>query len=573
MFRFFSLLLVFIFFATPTKAQEKLNLHEWAQLPILHEGRLKPLDSFARVHLKKFSTAEHIGQLSAQEWLAEALFAPDDSAMRPIFKIRHYKDYNLPERPDRLYSYIELGQVINDKKEIIDSLLQENEKNWSQDQKSLIDIYENVTIYIQILRTLTGLLPLNISNDGDTNYLDLKNSDQLNNNKKMTALIEAGGFNNIYFRIIPNNFENIKGEWVSPWVIINEDIYNDTQKDYLQTWADMASAYRAGNKENWDKTLSKTPEILKDIRFQIEYIYNILSLLTVAIIFYLLSFLSVVSYNIISNNLFKNISFAFLSLGFVANGLDIALRIYILNRPPVGTLYESIIFVSLICVLGFLFLEKKQKNQTGLLLGSISGLLLLITARSFAGDDTMNTLVAVLNTNFWLLTHVICITIGYAICFIASFIAHYYLAVKILKSSHHELLIKLQNAIKTLTIVALLFTTIGTILGGIWADQSWGRFWGWDPKENGALLIVLWLIWLLHGRISKHINEIGFIVGTAFLSIIVVLAWFGVNLLNVGLHSYGFISGVALGITSFCVFEASLIGLLWYGGRQKPKLS
>jgi cytochrome c biogenesis factor len=127
--------------------------------------------------------------------------------------------------------------------------------------------------------------------------------------------------------------------------------------------------------------------------------------------------------------------------------------------------------------------------------------------------------------------------------------------------------------LKTVIILSLLLTTIGTILGGIWADQSWGRFWGWDPKENGALLIVLWLAWLLHGRISQHINEVGFVVGSAFLSIIVILAWFGVNLLNVGLHSYGFISGIAVGIGTFCIFEVILIGALWKLGQRLERTS
>ena len=126
---------------------------------------------------------------------------------------------------------------------------------------------------------------------------------------------------------------------------------------------------------------------------------------------------------------------------------------------------------------------------------------------------------------------------------------------------------------KMLLILALLFTIIGTVLGGIWADQSWGRFWGWDPKENGALLIVLWIIWLLHGRISGHLNEVKSMIGMACLSIIVVLAWFGVNLLNVGLHSYGFISGVATGIAAFCCFEILLIGGLAYLLHKKGTAS
>jgi cytochrome c biogenesis factor len=123
--------------------------------------------------------------------------------------------------------------------------------------------------------------------------------------------------------------------------------------------------------------------------------------------------------------------------------------------------------------------------------------------------------------------------------------------------------------IKTLALMSLLFTTVGTILGGIWADQSWGRFWGWDPKENGALLIVLWLAWILHGRISRHLSRNASMAGLGFLTVIVALAWFGVNLLGTGLHSYGFIEGVAASLIAFCAVETLLIGGLWYRARRQ----
>ena len=118
--------------------------------------------------------------------------------------------------------------------------------------------------------------------------------------------------------------------------------------------------------------------------------------------------------------------------------------------------------------------------------------------------------------------------------------------------------------IAALALIALLFTSVGTILGGIWADQSWGRFWGWDPKENGALLIVLWLIWVLHAQISGHVNRLNAVALLAALSMIVAIAWFGVNLLSVGLHSYGFITGVAAGLAAFLALESCIIaGLYW----------
>ena len=145
---------------------------------------------------------------------------------------------------------------------------------------------------------------------------------------------------------------------------------------------------------------------------------------------------------------------------------------------------------------------------------------------------------------------VICITIGYGCALVAGTMAHAYL----LKLSD-----TIGKKLQVATLIALLFTAIGTILGGIWADQSWGRFWGWDPKENGALAIVIWLIWLLHGRITGHLKAVGFAACLAAVNIIVALSWFGVNLLSVGLHSYGFTDSAAIGLAVFCFGELLII--------------
>jgi ABC-type transport system involved in cytochrome c biogenesis permease subunit len=145
----------------------------------------------------------------------------------------------------------------------------------------------------------------------------------------------------------------------------------------------------------------------------------------------------------------------------------------------------------------------------------------------------------------------------------AAGLAHVYLGVKVFKREA-RILKPIQNLLYKIVLFALLFTAVGTALGGIWADQSWGRFWGWDPKENGALLIVLWLIWILHGRMSGHLRNVAFAAMAAFLNIIVALAWFGVNLLSVGLHSYGFIDGIALALGAFCAIETVIILGLWF---------
>jgi cytochrome c biogenesis factor len=98
---------------------------------------------------------------------------------------------------------------------------------------------------------------------------------------------------------------------------------------------------------------------------------------------------------------------------------------------------------------------------------------------------------------------------------------------------------------------ALFFSFVGTVLGGIWADQSWGRFWGWDPKENGALLIVLWNAIILHARWAGYVREKGVMAMAIFGNVITSLSWFGVNMLGVGLHSYGFMDKAFWALAAF----------------------
>ncbi len=92
---------------------------------------------------------------------------------------------------------------------------------------------------------------------------------------------------------------------------------------------------------------------------------------------------------------------------------------------------------------------------------------------------------------------------------------------------------------------ATFLSFVGTVLGGIWADQSWGRFWGWDPKENGAVLIVIWNALILHARWAGLVKQRGMAVLTVAGAMITTWSWFGTNQLGVGLHAYGFDKSLA----------------------------
>lgn len=239
------------------------------------------------------------------------------------------------------------------------------------------------------------------------------------------------------------------------------------------------------------------------------------------------------------------------------------MRVYILERPPVGTLYESILFVGLVTVLYGFWAHFRTEGTLWLAIAAGLGVFLHMTGFAHDRDgDNLMMLSAVLDTNFWLTTHVLVITAGYAFCLLTSVLAHIIIA-KCAINGTTETDYKLFKPMHTLSLVALLFTAVGTVLGGIWADQSWGRFWGWDPKENGAMLIVLWLVWMLHGRISGKMSNYWATMGFAYLSVIVALSWFGVNLLSVGLHAYGFTDSAAWSLGIFVGFETMLLGGLY----------
>ena len=157
-------------------------------------------------------------------------------------------------------------------------------------------------------------------------------------------------------------------------------------------------------------------------------------------------------------------------------------------------------------------------------------------------SDTMEQMQAVLDSNFWLSTHVITITLGYGGTFLAGMIATCYVFINCFNKGDHKQNLQLYKMVYAIICFSLFFSFIGTVLGGIWADQSWGRFWGWDPKENGALLIVIFNAIILHARLAGLVYIRGVMLLAVLGNIVTAFSWFGVNMLGVGLHSYGFMN-------------------------------
>ena len=259
---------------------------------------------------------------------------------------------------------------------------------------------------------------------------------------------------------------------------------------------------------------------------------------------------------------------------FICHTFGLAARMWIEGRPPVTNLYSSALFIGWASVLLCLATEKYIRLGIASAMGSLIGFGSLVIAHSLSLDsslnpsgDTMEMMRAVLDSNFWLATHVVCITIGYSTTYLAGFLGiayvFYHIGCIIFSKPENKMRKTLDSMIFGITCFSLLFSLVGTVLGGIWADQSWGRFWGWDAKENGALLIVIWNALLLHARFSGIAKTRGLATIAIFGNVVTSWSWFGTNMLGVGLHSYGFMDKAFDYLMMFILSQMIFIGLAY----------
>jgi ABC-type transport system involved in cytochrome c biogenesis permease subunit len=260
---------------------------------------------------------------------------------------------------------------------------------------------------------------------------------------------------------------------------------------------------------------------------------------------------------------FNRSAFYLLLLGFTVHTAGIIFRMALEGRPPVTNLYSSAVFVGWGTVVLGLFLEYSFRNSIGIVMSAAVGFVTQIVAYNLSlGGDTMEMMRAVLDSNFWLTTHVLTITIGYSAMFAAGMLAILYIVMGVLTPKLTPDNRKaLEGMVYGTICFATLFSFVGTVTGGVWADQSWGRFWGWDPKENGALFIVLWCAVILHARWAGLVRGRGMMNLAIGGNIVTSLSWFGVNMLGVGLHSYGFMDSAFRWLMLFIVSQLALIAL------------
>jgi len=604
--------------------------------PIQEEGRIKPLDSFARNQLltfygksklsvtkKKITSKfdENEKQIfkdttykeSAINWLFRVLNQNEDIFNEDIFKIENpdvVNMLNIKYTKKSIYNFNSINKGLLANQNLILHI-----QNTSNDERTLIekqlwDLWIKRNVFLDLSNSAIPLLPIlsiehpkilkafniqsgefisysyyvrnkyeihgnleKLSNEigFKTDEILLFELDRIIGTLNLIKQAQSNFKNNNLLKLLPSENNEV---WVSPNKLINQinnqkkslSVLQNNILENLESYFNPNTKNEITSVKLYDTQLIQMIENDLNINTDLlirEVNYNKSNLLLWSLILYIITLITLVTMSMI-NIKYKLIPLVLIIIGFLYHLSAIIIRMTILKRPPVSTLYESIIFVGLIAVLFAIILELIKRDNISLFIGSIAGIILHYISFGYAADgDTFGVLVAVLNSNFWLSTHVTTITTGYGTTLIASLTGHFYLIKANWNPNNKKQLKTIYDNMLAITFIALFFTMFGTILGGIWGDQSWGRFWGWDPKENGALLIVMWLLMMIHLRLSGMVKAPGYALGLVLANITVALAWFGVNLLNVGLHSYGFTEGAFLNLFIFIIFEL-IFGLILY---------
>jgi len=502
---------------------------------IQDRGRLKPLDTFARESLlfvsgktswKKLSAPEVVfGWLVAfdKEWENEEFIRVDYKPLKEALGLEVKRQYFRP---------VEIRSADG-----LDKMVQEaRQKEGRKERLSTLD----------------------------------KKAVELDNKRALLEAIVGGNS----WAILPNP-KGLEEEWF-PLAALTDGgtlpFAPDIKDKFAVALRNLVEAYVKKNASDWNSASIEVSRYLrqdlasgaypKDSELSLEIHYNESRPFRWSWVIYTVALISL-SLGIFSRKKsLTTLGMGALGFGFLIHSYGFILRSLIAGRPPVTNMYESVVWVTWGTVLFSLIIWLAYKNlviPTASLVFAIAGLVLADNLPSVL-DPGIHPLVPVLRSNFWLTIHVLCITLSYAAFAVSTCLGNLNLGLYIFSpfktDSIQQNILFMYRAMQ----IGVILLAAGTILGGIWADYSWGRFWGWDPKEVWALIALLFYIAVLHGRFTGWLKGFGFVATTVLSFLGVVMAWYGVNfVLGVGLHSYGFGSGGLSYVLTYLVLQIAFV--------------
>ena len=564
-----ALLWVGMSWRRPQPIAADFDLPALGKIPVLVSGRVKPLDTVARnslliLHGKEAVHLTNGRTVSAMHWLTDVLFNAPLADHYPVFVIQNGDVLSLFgwEQNDRKYfSYLELKPFLRQIEEqgALSAKLQSVER--SAYQNAILNLRNGLALYQRLENSIQPAGAKDWRRE-IRQRLDQVSADQAAGTIQRNQQLAEGAY---ILAVSPAAGNG--AEWRSTGSVILQS--SAELHPVVERYARIADAYRAGNRHEFNEQVTALSSWMTQHqpiaarRALFEFLFNQIDPFTHSMVLYVLAFLFACASWLIWTRPLNRTAFYLLLLALAIHTFGLISRIYLQERPPVTNLYSSAIFIGWGAVIVALILERIFRDGIGAVCAGAIGFVTLIIAHHLAGNgDTLEMLQAVLDTNIWLATHVVAITTGYSAMFLAGMLAIIYILRGVFtRSLTQPVAISLTRMTYGIVCFATFFSFVGTVLGGIWADQSWGRFWGWDPKENGAILIVLWCAMILHARWGRFIGQRGLMMMAVFGNVITSFSWFGVNMLGVGLHSYGFMEKAFPWLCGFIFSQLVLIAL------------
>jgi ABC-type transport system involved in cytochrome c biogenesis permease subunit len=543
---------------------------EFGRLPLLMDGRFQPFDSAARnsllqIRAKQTVPVDNGGTLTATGWLLEVLMKPEQADDRKIFRIDNGEVLALLKLPEsqKYYSFNQIRPQADEIQKQADRIGTLDSSKRTVFETQLMKLFSEMNLYQRLEISLKppgsddfaaelaafqqsiapGIAAMNARDAGQK-----FNQDAFNNLIGFMGSYETVARFALPAVIPPTDAAAPRDDWQNIGTNLMATARTGEISQPAQAYAAMVTAYRANQPADFNQTVAAyrlwladrfAPQVNKAGR---EFVFNTFQPFYRALVIYVVALLLALFSWFNMSDWLRRSAFYLVGLAWVIHTFGLVFRMYLEGRPPVTNLYSSAIFIGWGAVILGMVLEKIYRDGIGCVVAAFAGFVTQIIAHNLAmTGDTMEMMRAVLDTNFWLATHVVVVTLGYASTFVAGLLAIIYILRGMFTPTlTPETAKSLCRMVYGIVCFATLFSFVGTVLGGIWADQSWGRFWGWDPKENGALLIVLWNATILHARWGGLVRERGLMNLAVIGNIVTSWSWFGVNMLGIGLHSYGF---------------------------------
>ncbi|HUY33595.1 MAG TPA: cytochrome c biogenesis protein CcsA [Pirellulales bacterium] len=572
----------------PRNRTDKMNLDEFGKLPVVFQGRPKPFDTLARNSLRviadseSFETGDGDGEHRepAVKWLLDAITDSPEATRHKVFRIENLDLLNalgLKRRQGYRYSIDEFRDAIHKFEDEVRKAHAKKSRDVDTYQKKLMEFDNRLHLYLQLL---TAFRRPDIRTQADV--VGVMRSQQRFAEMQLPLAVPpaptearpdgddkadpkpwvpyAKGWMD-FMVAKANAHANREGSAVetpNPATGALIEIFDAYEKGDSQAFNDAVAAYRVELRRH-------PPEGVNLSKIDFEAFFNRVNPFFWTRWFYVAAFgLTALGWLGWARPMWRS-SLLLLGLTLAVHTVALGARIYISGRPPVTNLYSSAVFIGWGAVVLGLVMECIFRLGIGNAVAAVAGFSTLEIAYLWAGDgDTFTMLQAVLDTQFWLATHVTCITLGYTATYVAGLLGLIYVLAGVFTPALAGSVGKdVGRMLYGALCFAIFFSFVGTVLGGLWADDSWGRFWGWDPKENGALMIVLWNALVLHARWDGMARERGMAQLAVFGNVVVSWSWFGVNQLGAGLHAYGSTEGVMFALAVFVASQLAVIGIGW----------